>query len=78
MTIQNKRVVIGESKLDDEERQGSKMSKFGTGVSPNNMLELFRDNREMEIGVSITDLGNNSKIYGENKSKNYGSGMKLS
>lgn len=34
-----------------------------------NMGDLFKDGKQMEMGVSITDLANQSKILGENNCK---------
>ena len=41
-------------------------------------MDLFKSGKQVQIGVSITDTANNSKIFGENPDKGETTKMNLS
>ncbi len=43
----------------------------------NSVNQLFKDNKSIQMGVSVTDVSNNSKLMGINKEQLSRNGIKL-
>ena len=79
-TINNKRLVMGQSKLsfDSEDFNSSKVSQKGRLSIQHNLMDIFKSGKQVQLGVSITDIANKSKILGQNLQKEETSKMNLS
>lgn len=56
----------------------SKLSQKGRLTTQNNLFDLFKSGKQIQMGVSITDIANKSRINGENNSKDEKIKMNLS
>ncbi len=61
-----------------EEFNNSKINQKGRLSAQHNLMDLFKSGKQVQIGVSITDTANNSKIFGENPDKGETTKMNLS
>jgi hypothetical protein len=62
--------VSNDSKLYDQEEGSSlRVSPKGRSSLQHNLIDLFRSGKDIEMGVSLTDMGSKSKIFAEHNTK---------
>jgi hypothetical protein len=75
--IVEKKVINFDESEVREPIASPKVNRNAVGNYNNSLNDLFKTDQCLEMGVSITDMVNNSKLMGNNKSKAKNS-MKLS